>query len=713
MSGIVIEEIIPGCKILNFLGEKIVFGAPSDIVKHFTLQNKEIGHIFVLPDRLYDKGTSQTVEFPLYKHIFSGREVSEKFTIIGTSRQIAQIRDILQQTVIGPTEEQTREWSHSGEAEFVLKTRAFFRKDFKKLDEIIDFVAFDDESCARHGDIVICRRGHDNFLVTAGSEKIELNISASAVKTPPSIYEAPSELIRPMRLGAIVIGASSGFDPSGDNSNIVLFARHLGISIDGSPWMAERLNLYGIPPDSIKLFIITHLHDDHSNIFDMIIRGVRSSIATTNLIYQSFLVKASCVLNIPVVDVENLIHFIELTPGTKTKWFSNWIECFYTVHPIPTIGVCINDRILFSGDTLWGEQLFPLANEGIIDREYCTFLLDLPRREDLELIFMDGGGGMVHPEPQELMRLPSSIREKMYITHSTSMSPEISKMLKTGRPGMIFRLDDRRENLDFEDVLALSESALMKGMPTEWIRIFCGTGHVIEEPARTVILHENESSDFFYFLLQGTLKVVRENEVIANIHSGDFFGEMIFLGAKKHTATIISESPVKILAIPQEVFQDFIADETVRRNLIKIVQYRPNFFHTSIFRDTPQKYLQDIIINSIQRNYKAGETIIREGEHGNELFLILRGRCEISRIIDDCKVILKIIGKDDIFGEMAILSDSKIRRATVTALEPTEVAILTREYFDKIAKIVPSLFYNLTVIMDERRHHNLMLGWES
>jgi len=158
------------------------------------------------------------------------------------------------------------------------------------------------------------------------------------------------------------------------------------------------------------------------------------------------------------------------------------------------------------------------------------------------------------------------------------------------------------------------------------------------------------------------------------------------------------------------VFQDFIADEEVKANLIKVMQFRPNFFHTSIFKDTPENYLQEIILNSKQKSYQTGEVIIQEGDIGDELFLILKGSCEVSKVIDDCKVVVKILDKDDIFGEMAVFSNSKVRKATVRALEPSEVAIISKDYLSEIAESIPSIFYNLTIVMDERRKQDINRG---
>jgi CRP-like cAMP-binding protein len=711
MSEIRVQEIVPGCKTVDTGDTRIVFGVPSDIIKFFAIKKQSPGNVAVLPDRLYDRGTIQSVEFPLYRYIFgSGANGGEKkFTIIGTPRVIAQIREILHQTVIGPRDEELEQWSRCGEAEMVRKIRIFFRKDFQSIDEIVNLISFDRNDCARLGDVTIYRRGGNTFEVSYGEDHCVLNITTSEhAITPPSEYSAPGELIRPMRLGAVVLGTSSGFDPRGDTSNIIIFAKHLGISIDGSPWMSERLNLFGIPPKDVKLFIITHLHDDHSNIFQMIIKGYRSTIATTNLIYRSFLVKASNILSIPVEDVEKLIYFVELKPGQAVKWYSNKIECFYTAHPIPTIGIIINDRIMYSGDTLWGSKLKAIADEGNLSPEYCSLLQNLPLRPKIDLIFMDGGGGAIHPDPAELAALPASVRKKMYITHVSSISPEMEEKVHIGKPGQIFHLDDHRVKLDFEDVLALSESTLMRGSPQEWLRVFCAVGKVILEGAHRVIVDERTPPDYFYFLLRGTLKVMKGEDVVTRIYSGDYFGEMIFLGAKKRTATIVAESAVKILAIPQDIFQDFVSDENVKKNLVKIMNLRPNFFQTSIFGDTPENYLEDIILRCKHREYRAGEDIVTEGDIGDDMYLILKGTCEVTKRMKDQKMVIRTIGRYDIFGEMALLSESKIRQATVTALEPVEVALFSKEFLHNLTESIPSIFYNLTVIMDERREQDLI-----
>ena len=60
--------------------------------------------------------------------------------------------------------------------------------------------------------------------------------------------------------------------------------------------------------------------------------------------------------------------------------------------------------------------------------------------------------------------------------------------------------------------------------------------------------------------------------------------------------------------------------------------------------------------------YPEGEVIIREGDHGEEMFLIVEGKIEIHRGSES----LVVLKSQDYFGEMSIL-DNEPRSATATA----------------------------------------------
>ena len=82
------------------------------------------------------------------------------------------------------------------------------------------------------------------------------------------------------------------------------------------------------------------------------------------------------------------------------------------------------------------------------------------------------------------------------------------------------------------------------------------------------------------------------------------------------------------------------------------------------------------------RTYKSGALIVREGETGNEAYIIRSGECRAFKTINDEEVELRIMGVGDVFGETAILTD-KPRSASVEAVSNVTVAVIKSQYFEE------------------------------
>lgn len=76
----------------------------------------------------------------------------------------------------------------------------------------------------------------------------------------------------------------------------------------------------------------------------------------------------------------------------------------------------------------------------------------------------------------------------------------------------------------------------------------------------------------------------------------------------------------------------------------------------------------------------AGKVIFREGEDGEQMYIIQQGKVKVSRDLEGKEQILAILSKGDFFGEMAIVNKVK-RTATVTALEPTRLLAFNQKGF--------------------------------
>jgi CRP/FNR family transcriptional regulator, cyclic AMP receptor protein len=84
------------------------------------------------------------------------------------------------------------------------------------------------------------------------------------------------------------------------------------------------------------------------------------------------------------------------------------------------------------------------------------------------------------------------------------------------------------------------------------------------------------------------------------------------------------------------------------------------------------------------RTFSKGDTIFREGEHGEEFFVVVYGKVEIR----SANRLLETVGAKGIFGEMALIDDSP-RSATAVALTAVTVAPIKEMQFLFLVKHMP------------------------
>jgi CRP/FNR family cyclic AMP-dependent transcriptional regulator len=86
--------------------------------------------------------------------------------------------------------------------------------------------------------------------------------------------------------------------------------------------------------------------------------------------------------------------------------------------------------------------------------------------------------------------------------------------------------------------------------------------------------------------------------------------------------------------------------------------------------------------------------IIREGERGDTMFVILAGRVKVfSSNRDGKEVIFDIHGPGETIGEMAL--DEGLRSASVITLEPTTCSVITREMMRRYVMANPDFALQL------------------
>jgi CRP-like cAMP-binding protein len=104
---------------------------------------------------------------------------------------------------------------------------------------------------------------------------------------------------------------------------------------------------------------------------------------------------------------------------------------------------------------------------------------------------------------------------------------------------------------------------------------------------------------------------------------------------------------------------------------------------------------------ALGKEYQDGETIVRQREEGDCMFVIQEGQVEVLGERGGEQVRLAVLGKSEFFGEMALF-ERDVRSATVRALGSARVLTLDRRTFLRRIQEDPSLAFRILEKMSRR-----------
>ncbi len=119
-------------------------------------------------------------------------------------------------------------------------------------------------------------------------------------------------------------------------------------------------------------------------------------------------------------------------------------------------------------------------------------------------------------------------------------------------------------------------------------------------------------------------------------------------------------------------------------------KYLEQLASVPLFSNCTKRQLQEIVQVATELNFPAGEVLVRQGDVGFEMFIILDGTVSVTR--DGERVATLTAG--DVVGELAVLSGHP-RSATVVAETELHILDLTHPDFDRLLDDIPGLAKHL------------------
>ncbi|MCP4503796.1 MAG: Crp/Fnr family transcriptional regulator [Deltaproteobacteria bacterium] len=101
------------------------------------------------------------------------------------------------------------------------------------------------------------------------------------------------------------------------------------------------------------------------------------------------------------------------------------------------------------------------------------------------------------------------------------------------------------------------------------------------------------------------------------------------------------------------------------------------------------------------KTFSAGEVLFKEGDIGNEMFVLQSGKIRLTRLIRGKEQHLVDLAGGEFFGEMAILNN-KPRSATAVCLEESKALVIDPKTFEQMIKANAEIGVRMIKKMAER-----------
>ena len=117
-----------------------------------------------------------------------------------------------------------------------------------------------------------------------------------------------------------------------------------------------------------------------------------------------------------------------------------------------------------------------------------------------------------------------------------------------------------------------------------------------------------------------------------------------------------------------------------------------------LFARCSKRELAEIAMLADEVDLRQGKTLIREGASGREFFVLLEGQADVTK---NGRRINRM-GAGEFFGEIALITPSATRTATVTATTPLRVLVLTAQNFRRLLATSPEIKVKVLEALAER-----------
>jgi CRP-like cAMP-binding protein len=209
-----------------------------------------------------------------------------------------------------------------------------------------------------------------------------------------------------------------------------------------------------------------------------------------------------------------------------------------------------------------------------------------------------------------------------------------------------------------------------------------------------LLFKEGDTDKRTYYLVSGVLELLHENRSVLVIRGGspEARNPIAPANPRRYSARVVSDR-IDYVSVDSDMLDMMLTwDQTgsYEVNELRGVgeegpssdDWMTNLLQTKAFHKIPPANIQAIFMRMQRIDYKPGEVVIKQGDEGDYFYVVVKGRCAVTRETPLNREGIKLaeLGIGDTFGEEALISDAK-RNASVAMLTEGALMRLAKQDF--------------------------------
>ena len=244
------------------------------------------------------------------------------------------------------------------------------------------------------------------------------------------------------------------------------------------------------------------------------------------------------------------------------------------------------------------------------------------------------------------------------------------------------------------DLGLLRSFSPLDGLKSENLHSLARKTVLRELPSGRTLFKEGDTDKRTFYLLSGVVELLHDNRTVLMIRGGspEARNPIGPSNPRRYTARVVSDR-AEFLSLDSEMLDMMLTwDQTGSyevNELRNVTEEGPSaddwmttLLQTKAFHKIPPANIQAIFMRMQRMDCRPGELIIKQGDEGDFFYVIVKGKCLVTRETPLNKEGIKLaeLGMGDTFGEEALISDAR-RNATVSMLTEGTLMRLAKEDF--------------------------------